>query len=76
MSFEIGDGLEKIAEWIIAIPGSIPILLGADPHNASLVRAMAALLLIVFLIYLIAINPLRSILALFKNRNSKRDKPD
>ena len=76
MSFEIGDGLEKIAEWILAIPGSISILLGADPHNASLVRAMAALLLIVFLIYLIANKPLRSILAMFKNRNSKRDKPD
>jgi hypothetical protein len=76
MSFEIGDGMEKITEWIMAIPNSIPILLGADPHNASLVRAMAALLLIAFLVYLIATNPLRSILALFKNRSSKGDKPD
>ena len=49
---------------------------GADPHNASLVRAMAALLLIAFLIYLIATNPLRSFLARFKNRSGKENKPD
>jgi hypothetical protein len=74
MSFEIGGGLEKIAEWILAIPNSISILLGADPHNASLVRAMAGLSLIVFLIYLIANNPLRSFLARLKNGKRERDK--
>ena len=46
--------LDRIAEWILAIPNSVPILLGADPENAALGRAMAALLLIAFIVYLIA----------------------
>lgn len=76
MPFEIGDGLGKIAEWILAIPNSVGILLGADPHNASLVRTMAALLLIALVIYLIANWPLRIVRELFKSENSERDKPN
>jgi hypothetical protein len=68
--------LDRIAEWILAIPNSVPILLGAEPHNAELVRAVAALLLIVFVVYLIAARPFRSILSRFGSRSRKEDKRD
>ena len=74
MTFEIGDGLEKLAGWLLAIPDSIPVLLGADPHNAGLVRAMAALALIALIIYVIAKRPLRAVLSLFKGRDRASDK--
>ena len=66
--------LDRIAEWILAIPNSVPILLGAEPHNAALVRAVAALLLIVFVVYLIAARPFRSIVSRFASRRRKDEK--
>jgi len=60
--------LDQIAEWILAIPNSVPILLGAEPHNAMLVRAAAALLLIVFIVYLIAMLPFRSFFSTLANK--------
>ncbi len=66
--------LDRIAEWILAIPNSIPILLGADPHNAELVRAMAALFLIVLIVYLIAMRPFRSLFNYFANKKRGEDK--
>jgi hypothetical protein len=68
--------LDRIAEWILEIPNSVPILLGAEPHNAALVRAVAALLLIVFVIYLIAARPFRSIVSRFARRGRKEEKRD
>ena len=68
--------LDQIAEWILAIPNSVPILLGAEPHNAALVRACAALLLIAFVVYLLAARPFRSILSRFGRRSRKEDKRD
>ena len=66
--------LDQIAEWILAIPNSVPILLGAEPHNAMLVRAAAALLLIVFIIYLIAMRPFRSFFSNIANKIRGTDK--
>jgi hypothetical protein len=57
--------LDRIADWILAIPNNVPILLGADPHNAMLVRAMFALLLVAFVVYLIAMRPFRSVFVYF-----------
>jgi hypothetical protein len=68
--------LDRIAEWILAIPNSVPILLGAEPHNAALVRAVAALLLIAFVVYLLAARPFRSILSRFASRREKDEKRD
>jgi hypothetical protein len=68
--------LDRIAEWILAIPNSVPILLGAEPHNAALVRACAALLLIAFVVYLLAARPFRSILSRFASRRGKDEKRD
>jgi hypothetical protein len=68
--------LDRITEWILAIPNSVPILLGADPHNAALVRAVAAVLLIVLVVYLIAARPFRSILSRFASRSRKEEKRD
>jgi hypothetical protein len=68
--------LDRIAEWILAIPNSVPILLGAEPHNAALVRAVAALLLIVLVVYLIAARPFRSIVSRFSSRSRKEEKRD
>lgn len=65
--------LDRIADWILALPNSVPILLGADPHNAMLVRAMFALLLVAFLIYLIAMRPFRAVLNYFANLVRSRD---
>jgi|HubBroStandDraft_1064217.scaffolds.fasta_scaffold1371490_2 hypothetical protein len=62
--------LDRLAEWILAIPGSVPILLGADPHNAALVRAIAAVILIVIVIYVIAV-PLPFIIRRLFGRRSK-----
>ncbi len=45
---------DRIVEWILSVLNSVPILFGADVQNAELVRAMAALLLIVLVIYVIA----------------------
>ena len=68
--------LDQIAEWILAIPNSVPILLGAEPHNAALVRAVAALLLIVLVVYLIAARPFRSIVSRFSSRGRNDEKRD
>ena len=68
--------LDQIAEWILAIPNSVPILLGAEPHNAALIRAVAALLLIVLVVYLIAARPFRSIVSRFTSRSRKEEKKD
>jgi hypothetical protein len=68
--------LDQIAEWILAIPNSVPILLGAEPHNAALVRAVAALLLIVLVVYLIAARPFRSIVSRLASRSRKEEKRD
>jgi hypothetical protein len=56
------------------IPNSVPILLGAEPHNAMLVRAAAALLLIVFIVYLIAMRPFRSFFSNITNKIRGTDK--
>jgi hypothetical protein len=66
--------LDRIAEWILAIPNSVPILLGADPHNAALVRAVAAIFLIVVIVYLIAMRPLRSFFNYLTNKKRGEDK--
>lgn len=63
--------LDRIADWLLAIPDSVPILLGADPHNAALVRAMVALLLIALVIYAIAFWPFGSIIGRLFGRRSK-----
>jgi hypothetical protein len=62
---------DRIADWLLAIPDSVPILLGADPHNAALVRALAALLLIGLAIYTIAFWPFGSIIGRLFGRRSK-----
>jgi hypothetical protein len=68
--------LDQIAEWILAIPNSVPILLGAAPHNAMLVRAVAALLLIVLIVYLIAMRPFRAVLAKVADKFRRPEKRD
>jgi hypothetical protein len=51
--------------------GSVPILPGADPENAALVRALAALLLIAFIVYLVAMRPFRGIIGYFAKKVRK-----
>jgi hypothetical protein len=63
--------LDRIAEWILAIPNSVPVLLGADPENAALVRTLAALLLVAFIVYAIRLRPFRSIVA-YLGRNLRK----
>ncbi len=66
----VADAFEKLAGWILSIPGSVPILLGADPHHAALVRALSALILIAFVVFLFAKCPFRSIFCYLKKTTS------
>lgn len=52
---------ERLIDWFWEMIDSVPILLGAAPHNAHLVRALAALLLIALFVYLMAMRPFRRI---------------
>ena len=70
----IADAFEKVADWILAIPESVPILLGADPHNAALIRALSALVLIAFVVFVIARRPFRSIFSYFSKTKREPDK--
>lgn len=54
--------LDWIAEKILAIVSTVPALFGADLHHFTAIRAMAALLLIVLVVYLIAIWPFHSMI--------------
>ena len=66
--------LDRIAEWILAIPNSVPILFGVDSETAALVRALAALLLVAFIVYAISMRPFRSIIAYFARNLNKSSK--
>lgn len=59
--------LDRIAEWILAAASLVPNVFGSDPHHFSAIRAMIAILLIVFLVYLIAMRPFRSAITRFVN---------
>lgn len=63
--------LDRVAEWLLAIPDSIPILLGATPHNAALVRALFVLLLIALFVYIMAKRPLKSAIGRLLGRHPK-----
>jgi hypothetical protein len=52
--------LHFFTEWILDTLDRVPILFGADPHNAALVRALFVLILISLVVYLIAMRPFRS----------------
>jgi hypothetical protein len=67
--------LDQIANWLLAIPDSIPIMLGADPHNAGLVRALFALFLIALFVYVIAMRPFASVIGRLFNRPPKDGQP-
>jgi hypothetical protein len=63
--------LEQIANWLLAIPDSIPILLGADPQNAALVRALFVLFLIALFVYIMAMRPFAAVIGRLFNRRPK-----
>ena len=65
--------MDQIADWILAVVNSVPILLGADQHHAELIRGTATLLLIVLVMIVIAMLPFRYIVAqLFEPRAQAR----
>lgn len=66
--------LDRIIDWLLAIPESIPILLGADPHNAHLVRALAALLLIAIFVYVMAMRPFSGIIGRLFGRSKDKQR--
>lgn len=70
----ISDALEKVADWLLYIPTSIPILLGADPHNAGLIRALFSLILIAFIVFLLVKIPFRSLVSCFRKTKPETDK--
>ena len=63
--------LDRIAEWLLAIPDSIPILLGANPENAALVRALFVLMLIALFVYIMAMRPFGSVIGRLFGRHPK-----
>lgn len=66
--------LHQLADWVLAIVNSVPILFGASPHQAAAIRAVAALLLIVLAIYLIVMRG--SVLAQIVRRGRKQKPPN
>jgi hypothetical protein len=66
--------LDWIAEKIMAIVTFIPALIvEQDSPNFMLVRAMFGLLLIVAIVYLLAMRPIRSFMANYRNKAPKPD---
>jgi hypothetical protein len=66
--------LNWIAEKIMAIVTFIPALIvEQDSPNFMLIRAMFGLLLIVAIVYLLAMRPIRSFMANYRNKASKPD---
>jgi hypothetical protein len=63
--------LDRIAEWLLAMPDSIPILLAANPGNATQVRALFALLLIALFVYIMAMRPFGSVIGRLFGRHPK-----
>jgi hypothetical protein len=63
--------LDQIANWLLALPNSVPILLGADPHNAMLVRTLCVLLLIALFVYIMAMRPFGSVVDRLLGRRPK-----
>ena len=55
--------LDWAAEQILSLLSVIPPLFGADPHHFAAIRAMAALVLIVLVVYVIAMWPFHSVIA-------------
>ena len=65
--------LDWIADPIMAIVTFIPALfVDRDSPNFMLIRSMFGLLLIVLIVYLLAMRPLRSIIANCRSKVSKR----
>jgi hypothetical protein len=66
--------LDWIAEKIMAIVTFIPALIvEQDSPNFMLVRAMFGPLLIVAIVYLLAMRPIRSFMANYRNKAPKPD---
>jgi hypothetical protein len=70
-----GDSSPRnIAEKIMAIVTFIPALIvEQDSPNFMLIRAMFGLLLIVAIVYLLALRPIRSFKANYRNKAPKPD---
>ena len=65
--------LDRITDWLLATLDSVPIMLGATPHNAHLVRAVAALFMIALFVYLMAMRPFRGLIGrLFGSSKGKQ----
>jgi uncharacterized membrane protein len=68
------ETLDRVTEWLLDTLDKIPVLLGADLHNAGLVRALFALLLLALFVYIMAMRPFRfSIGRLFGRRPKDRE---
>jgi hypothetical protein len=65
---------ERFIEWLLEKLDSIPILLGAEPHNAHLVRAVAALFLIMLFVYIMAMRPFRGVVGRLLGRSKDRQR--
>ena len=65
---------DRFVEWLLEKLDSIPILLGAEPHNAHLVRAVAALFLITLFVYIMAMRPFRGVIGRLLGRSKDRQR--
>lgn len=65
--------LDKIAEWLIGITSMIPaIFVEEGSSHFLLYRALAALLLLAFIVYMIAMRPFGGFLTLIAVRLRRR----
>lgn len=63
--------LDRIVDWLLDTLDRIPILLGADPHNAKLIRALFVLILISLFVYIMAMRPFGRVIDRLLGRHPK-----
>ena len=63
--------LHWIAEKILAMVALVPPVFTSDEERFFLIRTMFALLFIVFIVYVLAMQPFRSVIARYLNKRPK-----
>jgi hypothetical protein len=67
----MGSTLHWISEKILWAVGLVPaVFVTEDSPNFKLIRGIFALLLIVFVVYIIALRPIRSVIRRCKNKTA------
>ena len=64
--------LDWLSEWILSVLHAVPPIFGADAPHFAAARALAALLLIAIVVYVIAMRPFDPLISYFRSLMRKR----